>query len=265
MKYKFIIIALLIVTLVIMTGCNQQPIADRRGEMLFLESEELTPGFYIRNADDTFSPVMSGVSGYAGKSLETSPTRYLWYSHSEYDLSALIPKLTPDSQLVAVFDKTKNLPEIIALEKYEKKGSTIGLKFYISETDGTIYFKTGSGEYCPKSQAGNGISGSGLPTEVTLYEFNESPAIPKGIIDKNLNMIMGLEENGTYQIGFFEGTRYISKAVLADTYVYQSSKMYTLNKPYQILKDGYFVVRMPIDAEDGYYFVNNFGLFYYEH
>lgn len=263
-KTKILIIFLALVLLFTATSCNEKEIANKRGEMLFYKAKELTAGFYIKNPDETFTPVMSGASGYQGAALEANPTRYLWYSHTPYNLTQLIPKLTVESELVAVFDKTKYLPTTITLEKYKKVGMTIGVKLYISDIDGTIYFKTTQGDYCPKSQIGNALAGSGLPGEITLYEFNGSPAIPKGAIDKNLNMLMGLEENKTYQMGFFEGTYYQSKAVDADTYVYQSQELYLLQKPYLMLKDGYFVIKMPLGSSKGFYYINDYGLFYYD-
>lgn len=262
MKKSLLLILLILILL--LTGCHKQPIADRKGEMLTLDQKELDVGFYVMNEDNSFTPLMSGVYGYQGQSLTSSPERYLWYTHSQYDLTSLIPELTNNKTLVAVFDKTVSIPENIFFEKYKPRGSTLGLKFFISEIDGSVYFSTSTKNILPTSQAGQGVRGMSLPSEVKLYEFNESPAIPKNIIDKDLNMFMGLTEDGLYQIGFFEGTVYYSKGVHADTYIYQSEEMYVLKNPYQISKNGYFTLKMPSLAKEGYYMLNGYGLFYYK-
>lgn len=255
---------LIVITLTLsFTACSKQELADRRGEMLFYDQDELTDGFYIRNEDGTFTPVMHGAEGYGGMVLESSLDRYLWFTENTLAMKSLIPVLNKKTELVAVFSDDSAMPPAYTLEKYKERGYTIGVKFY---KDGTrMYFKTRSDDICSDSQIGMGITGTqNLPAEVVLSEFNEKSSMPFSSIDQNLNMLLGLKENGKYQIGFYVGTYFMSKEAIADTLVFQSEQIYQLTSPFKKTKEGYFVVKMPETVGEGYYYICDAGLLYYD-
>lgn len=256
-------ILLVIALMLSFTACSKQELADRRGEMLFYDQEELTDGFYIRNEDGTFTPVMHGAEGYGGMVLESSPDRYLWFTENTFAMKGLIPVLNKKAELVAVFSDDSAMPPAYTLEKYKERGYTIGVKLY---KDGTrMYFKTRSDDICSDSQIGMGIAGTqNLPSEVNLSEFNEKSSMPFSSVDQNLNMLLGLKENGRYQIGFYVGTYFMSKEAIADTLVFQSEQIYQLTSPFKKTKEGYFIMNMPESSEKGYYYICDAGLFYYD-
>jgi hypothetical protein len=259
---KLLVLLVTFVMVLSLAGCGKQAIADRKGEMLFYEQDELTDGFYIKNADGTFSPVMSGAEGYGGTVLESTPDRYLWFSNNTYNMKKLIPVLNKKTELIARFSEDSQMPETYTIEKYKDRGYTIGVKLYVDGS--SVYFGTSNGDYCSDSQVGSGINGSDLPTEVQLAEFNRKNTLPLSSIDRDLNMLLGLEKNGKYQLGFYIGTNYRSKEAIADTCVFQSENVYKLITPFKKTKDGYFIVRMPQSAEKGYYYICDAGLFYYD-
>ncbi len=262
-KRRMTVIWLVIILVFSLTACSKQELADRRGEMLFYDQDDLTDGFYIRNEDGTFTPVMHGAEGYGGMVLEPSLDRYLWFTENTFAMRTLIPVLDKKTELVAVFSDDSAMPPAYTLEKYKERGHTIGVKLY---KDGTrMYFKTRSDDICSDSQIGMGIAGTqNLPSEVVLSEFNEKPSMPFSSVDQNLNMLLGLKENGKYQIGFYIGTYFMSKEAIADTLVFQSEQIYKLSSPFEKTKQGYFIMKMPSDATEGYYYICDAGLFYYE-
>lgn len=260
--------ALLCLALIfVFSSCaEEEPIADEEGQMMFITADEIgltaegREGFFVKNEDGTFTPIMNQLTGYQGVSEEASPVRYLWFTNNQINLSNLIPVVTEESPLVMIYDHDKNMPQTYYLEKYAYRGYTIGCHIY-REPDNSLYFSTEG--YLSTSNAGESVS------EVSgdiyrISTINGSDILPHKNVDNNMQLLLGLEKDKYYDFEFYQGTKYRKLTTIADTMVLQSEDMMILNNPYTKTKEGYFIINLPDNLKSGYYYICGLGLFRYE-
>ena len=260
-------IFIVLVLMLILCSCGKsEPVATASGEMLKLTADEIgqydptgREGYFVLNEDETFTPLATTMYGFDGKTEESSPSRYLWYSDSSFNTTDLIPHVTSDRKLVIFTNSSAVLPKTITLEKYAYKGATLGMHFY-TDVAGNMYII--SSDPLPGSD-GARISSYSEETRYTVLSVNGSEQLPVDNIDNNLEMLLGLEEGKYYTFEFFKGTRFLTLEVKSDTKTYQSEDVILISNPFQVTRNGYFIVNLPDNLQEGFYYVESAGLFYY--
>lgn len=257
---KFIILLLTVIMLFTLTSCKQ-PIADEHGNMLYYKYSEIKEnGFYVHNiADDTFTPLNNGASGYQGQATEVDTSRYIWLGNNELDLIKLTPVVdNKNTELVAIFKGEGSVPSLVVLEEYKNLGYTLGVQFTVSPDNKTLYIDNTN--VCDSSMM-KSVLEKHTSTQLPIYSINENQELPITNVDREINMLLGLEKNKPYEISFFDGTTYDSEVVKADTMVLKSKDLVTIKSPFKKTRQGYFVVNLPENINSGYYYVNSSGMF----
>ena len=156
-------------------------------------------------------------------------------------------------------NSSSTVPQSVTLERYEYKGATVGMHVYSDAADKMYII---SKDPLASSDAAK-ISDYSGEKSYSILSINGSESLPLANVDNNLEMLLGLEEGKYYMFDFFKGTKYITLNLKADAKVFQSQGFTILENPFKITKDGYFIVNIPENLEEGYYYVNTAGLFYY--
>jgi len=243
---------------------TKQPMADKDGNQLRMTMEEIEEegrtGIFVLNKDDTFSPCISQMPNYQGATTDYSADRFVWYVEEDDEVSKLIPTVTDDAELVAIFDKDDQLPETHYLEKYKYRGYTIGAHINIVG-DKTLYLsKEGS---LSGSQA-DAVLSEMEDNSDDIYEIAEisgSDVLPINNVDPNMMLLLGLDGGKLYQIKYYRGTKEEKQVFKADAKVFQSEKYIPITTPYTKTENGYFIINLPVNLSDGYYYISDMGFF----
>ena len=92
----------------------------------------------------------------------------------------------------------------------------------------------------------------------------DGKALSKDQIYTKPGVIIGLEKDKTYKVGFYIGTKYCEKNVVADTKMYSAYEMFTYGDDYITdTPNGYMCFNTPTELKCGYYNINGQGLFKY--
>ena len=223
--------------------------------------EEERQGIFVMNGDNSFSPVMSRMPGFKGSTSSADPKRYLWYTDNEADFTSLIPVVTPETPLVAIYRSNSALPSYWYLEKYEDRGYTVGAHFF-KTSNGKAYIDvkgTLSGSSAEKAIA----EGAFPDSSYQITKINELETFPLSNIDTNLLMYMGLQKDKLYTFYFYQGTVARRLPIYADTRVFQSVQHIELTAPIKRTDGGYFIINLPVNLTSGYYYICDIGLFEY--
>lgn len=268
MKNKGKILILIMLLILASTSCKNSDV-DSDGTLLNLtmkeiEAEERT-GFFILSEDNLFTPLMQQAQGYQGEISGYTPDiplepRFLWFNDNIIKISKLIPKMGKKDKLVFIYNENSSLPLEFTLEKYDFKGYTIGCHIYRAENN-SLYISTE--DTLLGSDAENKISKVSDEEEYKISTINKNDKLPISNIDNNMRLILGLEKDKHYTFSFYKGTSYIRLNTVADSFVFQSSQYLSLQNPYTTTKKGYFIVNLPENLENGYYYICGLGLFQY--
>lgn len=269
---KKLTICLVILVSLIFSACNTTaPVAEKNGEMIRYTMEDIRDkeyfGFYVKNKDNTFTPVMRSASGYDGQTTSYDPSRYIWYSNTEdTNLTKLIPKVKEDQPLVGIFESNASMPDEYTLEKYNFQGSTIGCDFNLDVDGQTVFIDPKN--LCRFSEMEDALTELDLTKEQYRLESftsaNLQDFVPWSNIDTDTNKLVGLDTDKLYRISFFIGTKYKELQIKADTRYFKSSGVTVLSIPFDTTKNGYFNVNLPDNLTKGFYYINDIGLFEYE-
>lgn len=275
-KILMIVVAGLLILTMTACGDKKQSVADNKGNMLVYEKYEVSEnGFYVRDKkNDTFTPVMtqfekggsgmpSGSYGFSGvESSKSGDVPHLWLGQANYDPSKLIPTVDEKrTELVMWYDGSSDMPEEFTLAKCKRLGYTLGIHFTFGDTANQLFI-TGD-NICSTSDAKKLTSNmsDGLNR---VNRINNRKKLPLSNIDTDVNMLLGLEKNKTYQVGYFDGTKYQSEEVIADTLAFKILDVQDLESPFRVTEEDYFVINLPDNLQKGYYYINDIGLFKYE-
>lgn len=259
------------ISLTACTSSDEHVAANKKGDIKCLSLNDIYSndlhGFYVVNDDETLSPVMAAAEGYSGEAMETDPTRYVWWTNidtkdSSIDYEKLIPVVTEDNPLVLTCKTTDDMPEEFNIEKYQNLGFTIGASVGLSETGESMFFITD--ETCSKSDFATKVEGNELGSTMEIAQINNLQTLPLQNVDTDINKLIGLDENKYYKFKLRIGTRTSSVDFKADTQVMKAEEFISLSIPYQQTDKQYFIISLPDNMEDGYYYINDAGMFKYE-
>lgn len=267
MKKRYICGLLILTLMFVFTSCGERKIADEDGASLrytYAEiEEEGLAGLFTLNKDKTFSPLPTNVPGFAGLTTNSDLSRYIWYSDSVSNFTSLIPIVTTNTPIVAIYGNDQEMPDIGSwyVERYKFLGSTIGAHITLTE-DKKMYISVGD------SLSGTTASDT-FSTEETnderheIIEISNATALPINNVDTNMDVLLGLEHNKVYSFKYLQGTKTKAIDLLADTYIFQSYKFIRLYSPYKKTDKGYFVINLPTNLDPGYYYISDLGFFKY--
>lgn len=251
-------------------GCKKK-IADKDGAALrytFKEiEEEGMEGLFTLNADETFSPLPSNIPGFAGDTTTADPTRYIWYTDNGENFTELIPTVTPETPIVIVYNNDSAMPEKTSwyLERYEPLGATIGAHVLLG-TDKTMYLsesKMLDGTSAQKVFSSRDTKSSDAKHEL-IEVSGASVKLPISNVDKNLEMLLGLDYGKKYTFKYLQGTKTKKVNIIADAYVFQSKEIVSLTSPYKQTENGYFIINFPMGLKKGFYYISDLGFFYFD-
>lgn len=267
------IICLILVTMLLLpgaTGCKRK-IADKDGAALRYKFDEIEEegleGLFTLNKDGTFSPLPDEIPGFAGATTEADPSRFIWYTDNGENFTELIPKVTPETPIVIIYNDDSSMPDKGSwyLERYEPLGATIGAHIRL-EANKTMYLS--ESDMLNGTSAQKAFSSKDTKSKDAEHELMEisgaSVKLPIQNVDPNISMLLGLSHGKKYTFKYLQGTKTKRVNIVADTYAFQSKEIVTLSAPYQQTENGYFIINFPIGLKRGYYYISDLGFFFYD-
>ena len=267
LKYEKVTIVLLIGIMMcaMLTGCGKSASATKDGNSLRLSYEDIEKddgsGIYVLNKDKTFSPILSDMPGYSGSTDRASSERYVWYTDNKTNITSLIPTVTQGTPLVAIYDSSDDMPDEWYLDRYKNKGYTVGMHITLGDDKSMQIL---SEDPLSGSSAENALSQlSADDDSYNISAISGSSSLPINNVDKNMMILLGFEKNKVYTFDFYQGTKLQKVDIYADTRIFQSSQYISLKEPYKKTSKGYFIINLPLNLEDGYYYLSDLGFFRY--
>ena len=262
------IVGIAIIALALMcSGCSslvEKEVDVNAGEAYDLnefEFDDVPEGIYIKTERLLYAPyeghtLSGGTSVTLLNYLAQRNSRFIWYTTQLGN----VPVLNDDGLII--YKSDKSVPENFTLESYEKLCDSIGMRGltvgkngkYCIKSGGDTTFKTGSSAYTELYDLCSG--------KTMIIDTINGIALEPSMVNK-AGAITGLEKGKLYKLGFYIGTKYYEKNIIADTTIY-SSKDYTLIESYDETKDGYIILRLPDLLEPGLYNIDGDGTFWYE-
>ena len=243
---------------------TRQTVADKDGNPLRYSFQELdekgVTGVFVHNEDGTFSPCIHNMPNFEGPTEEQSASRFLWYVESDESIGNFIPMVTDNNELVVIYNMDGDLPESYYLEKYALRGYTIGAHIYIDEEKTLTLSAEDSLEGSQASAMLNKMEAN-TDDEYIISEISGSDVLPINNVDPNMGLLLGLQKNKLYRIRYYQGTKAREATFRADTKVFQSQKYIPISTPYKKTNKGYFVVNLPQNLSNGYYYLSDIGFF----
>lgn len=264
---------LLVSCLLLMAGCGNKSdsksfVVDSKGNPITMTYDEIPEsgngmGFYVMEGKDKFRPITSVLDGYEGTTGENDPARCLWWADAEdFDLKDIIPIVNSKNKLVMVYDEDEDIPSVFTLEKYKYEGYTLGVRFFVGDDKSTIYMNAGL--VCDGSDAKNVTDSLGLTDSYEVDEFNGKKEMPASNIDGATGFLIGAEKDKYYDFSVYKGTMLHHATIKADTMLFTSEEVITLQSPVEKTDKGYFIINLPDNLSPGYYYVCGLGMFKYE-
>lgn len=266
--------AVLIAIALVFSGCGNgetRLAANAKGDIKVLTVSEIydreETGFYVKQEEEGFSPVLSDVGGFDGEAAEWDRTRFLWWpvrsvKNRNLDYGKLVPAASPKKPLCLFAETAEDMPETITLERYVNKGYTVGGSAFMTETGDGISLSTE--EVCEDSEYADLVDGLDLGESMEIARINDLKELPVENVDTDINKLLGLEREKYYKFRFRVGTRTKEADLLADTRVLKSKEVLRLGLKYKQTSRQYFEILLPDNLERGWYYINDAGLFRYE-
>ena len=253
-----------------MTGCKKK-IADKDGAALRYSydkiEEEGYEGLFTLNKDGTFSPMPDDVPGFAGRTSDADPSRFLWYTDNGENFTNLIPTVTPETPIVIIYNDDKAMPAKNSwyLERYEALGATIGAHVKL-DPDKSMYLS--EEDMLEGTSAKSRFSSKETKSKDEDHELMEisgaSVKLPISNVETNINMLLGFTYGKKYTFKYLQGTKMKKVSIIADAYAFQSKEVIPMSAPYEQTENGYFVINFPMGLERGFYYISDLGFFFYD-
>lgn len=246
---------ILIGSAILLSGCGTDKIfvnEEDAYKIVNLSDRELeNDKYYVKTGAD-FNVVYRPNGTATAKTQMQSDSRLFWTMEDD----SLIPTLYKN-EVIAYQSENTQLTDI-TLERFKNIGYSIGLYGGVMSSDGYI-------DYNIQSQIVENCSAYDIlynapSKQIRLATINDEP-VTDDMLDSS-GTIKRLDQNGTYDIGFYSGTKYMTATMSADVHFYQSYEISQIEKA-GTTKNGYLAIPMPEDAKSGYYMMNGSGLYRY--
>lgn len=256
------IVAPLLVSLVLscftLTGCEDVQIFEQKVDDSIakpLKDTELENGkYYVKNNTRFFEVYMP--KGNASNSIATLNEKRVM---ATLDDDKKIPTHYNDEFIAFQSDSIEF--SNVELERFKDLGYSFGCYNGTLTKDGYLYINT---QECVIEDS----SFYKAIEEKTSTEIRIASIDGKLLTKENLNtrtgVIVGLEKDKSYKVGYYAGTKYFEENIVADTKIYAAYELFSYGPDY--IKDtpnGYMSFNTPSELKSGYYNINGKGLFRY--
>ena len=254
MKKRLLAGMLALVLMFSLTGCGGGAGGvqmNEDGSLKTYTEEEIPEGLFIKSGN-TYYPLLNATEE------GSKEKNFQWFTEFDH----LIPELKEGDTLILY--SNSEVPENFTFWKMLDFGYTVGIRFVREEKTQSLNFPGEQTGYCSYSPVGKYIlethfQGSGVSNvrikEVNGKEFKETMLTADGFMK-------GLTKDAMYKFWYYKGTVYKSVNVKADTHVFiEDYDLVTAS--YVELKDKAFEVNLPNGIENGYWFIDGYGMFKY--
>lgn len=252
-KISSIFIVVFLCTLI--SGCSKKQIFVKYEDQYKLQAVDNkkleNDVYYIKEGADFYEAYMPNgtASGTVEKPVES---RLLWMNEDE----SLVPTLYKN-EIVAF--SSENLEEKNPkLERFKDIGWSLGMYGGYIDDDGYLCY-TLNRNIIKESDSYEKLSQK-KSKEIRIVSINDEPVSEKTI--NNAGMIVGLEKNAIYSVGYYVGTYFGTTDIKADYNFFQSYEVLQTEKVSNT-KNGYVAIYMLSDLKNGWYCINGKGLFKY--
>lgn len=264
-----------------LTGCGESKISYDPVELdQFADpTTELGHNFFILSARDgmAYPTIDQGIN----------ENQDHWYLTEEQLKN--VKELGKDDQLI--YTNLAERPSIVQITKFDELGYTVGTNF-------TVIDKTQDDDSTDEEGVNTGsLLSANLDNTIITFGAEQNPFSPIGpymksylngsedssdeiannenIQIKKINglefktsmltssgYLKGLTKDAMYKFGYYKGTHYGEITIKADSLLLYANGVYQTASVSE-MEDTYFVINLPTNLENGYYFIDGFGLFKY--
>ena len=256
-RYKMLAVALAIATAVIgITGCGKKkekvPTLPEV-ELTALTLEQCEQGkYYVKHGDEYYalqSGVMNWTPGAKAESLKV-----LWFGTDE----ALIPTLYSDDRIIYIGPAT--FTSNFQWTRFQDDGYGPGIRGVAVTALDKYYFTKSASTLYPNSSAFNQFGGLEDGTMIVFDKINGTPVVSDNMCPSTT--FAQLEHNAEYKLDAYIGTNHYEVPVTADTRAFSWIEDFETTE-YSLNTMNYAEIQIPLDWKQGYYMINDAGLFRY--
>ena len=247
----------------------QNPKAESIRDDLLNSKEEIDERFkdydtYVFNSVYYDTATFPNQSNSYGMPMFGAKNRVAWFT----DESLVgVPTLYKDSKLI--YYTNADVPAEFILEKFDYLGYSIGACGFDMDESQHCYIPLNYGGYYSESssfyQVYSDIMGNENVKSTKLIVDNiNNEGVSSDYIAENHNILLGLQPNEKYIFDIYYGTIHTKYELLADSLVLASAlEGHHIITNYELYNSTVAVIDLPSDLQEGYYYVNNMGFFYY--
>ncbi len=256
---KILSFSFIMLSMLTLTGCDEVQIFETQTDpfaLVALKDSQLADDvYYVKNGTRFFQIYMPGYGNASNGTAVLNESRVFLTMKDD----SLIPTYYQD-ELIALQSESTALEEI-NLERYCEVGYSIGCFSGTVTPDGFLMFD-------PTQTL---VGGSALGSAIGNTEAKEAriasidgKTLSSEQINTKAGVITGLEQGKTYKVGYYVGTKYYEKNIVADCKVYEAYEMFYYGSDYiSDTPNGYMGISMPEELKSGFYNINGSGLFKY--
>lgn len=261
MKIKTKIIALFLIETLVLTGCKDVQIWEKKADengIVALSNKELEKDVYYVKNGTKFYPVFMPQGNAGNFSYAVNESRVMATRMEE---EKKIPVHYKSEGVAVASDK--NELKTVTLERFKDLGYSFGV-YGGKLKEGYFQFDTSSCVIKDSSLAE--ILKTMDSKEIRLSTIN-GEKISENMIDSGAGVLTGLKKGESYKVTLFAGTYYYETELVADTHMMKSFEIFNYEEDrLKDTKNGYKYFDTPEDLKSGWYNMNGAGLFkYYNH
>lgn len=246
--------------LTVLSGCGlRRADPDSENKLTVKSDSSLKSGnFYILH-DGVYRRVyQKRMTVSPDKASVKNETITMWYT-DDYDS---IPTLYEGDSLIYYTEEA--LTDEFVIDRYTDNGWTFGVANLTKSASGRYYFMTSAEEnsgatyVCPGTSAAEYFNMQNYKLYIDKIQGVE---LRSGNVSKG-GTVIGLEKDASYDTDVYAGTKFKNCVLKADTFALTYSDSYTVNTC-TFLKATTIKIDLPAWFENGYYNINDSGMFRY--
>lgn len=199
-----------------------------------------------------------------GQTLFGSNNRVAWFTD---ETLVGVPILYKGSKLI--YYTNADVPSEFVIEKFDDLGYSIGACGFMMDESQHCYIPINQGGYYSESSDFYKVysdittNENSAATKLIIDNINEQ-WVSEDYIGEKHNVLLGLIPNQKYIFDIYYGTVHTSYELCADSITLASAEEgHHVTSNYELYNSTIAVIDLPSDMEDGYYYINNMGFFYY--